>query len=111
MADFWGKLGNSIPKKGYSKYGKSIDKKVTRASKSAARKRKAHISKIKKSFASKPQKVQKASKPKPEPKWHPVRTYQSKQQALSAAESLRKAQGCPTRVDGTARGYQVWIKD
>jgi len=96
MADFWGKLGNSIPKKGYSKYGKSIDRKL----KVKRRKHK----------ASKPQKAQKASKPKPEPKWHPVRTYQSKQQALSAAESLRKAQGCPTRVDGTGRGYQVWIK-
>ena len=110
MADFWGMLGKSVPKKGYSKYGKSIDKKVTRASKSAARKRKSNVAQLKKEKAQKARVSQKASKPKPEPKWHPVRTYQNKQQALSAAESLRKAQGCPTRVDGTARGYQVWIK-
>ena len=103
MADFWGMLGKSIPKKGYSKYGKSIDRKVRRVAKSAARKRKA-------SGRIKAQKVRQESKPKPEPKWHPVRTYQSKSQALAAAESLRKSKGCPTRVDGTARGYQVWIK-
>lgn len=110
MADFWGMLGKAVPKKGYSKYGKSIDKKVTHASKSAARKRKSNVARLKKEKAQKLA-PKRAKTPKEKPlKWRPHSTFQNKEKALAWARTLKEKDGYPTRVDGTGRGYQVWIK-
>lgn len=99
MADFWGKLGNAIPKKGYSKYGNSLDRKLKprrRKHKPAPRKP-----------ASKQVKT-----PKERPlKWRPYKTFKDREIAFREARMLREHDGYQTRVDGTARGYQVWIKD
>jgi hypothetical protein len=110
MADFWGMLGKSIPKKGYSKYGKSIDRKVSRVSKSAAKKRKANVARLKKEKA---QKIapKRAKTPKEKPlKWRPYKTFKDREIAFREARLLREHDNYQTRVDGTARGYQVWIK-
>ena len=92
---FWEGLGNTVPKKGYSKHTRKIARKVSKKPLHEARKpitRKKHMTK------------QKALK------WRAFKTYESKDKALSMARHLRETDGYQTRVDGTARGYQVWIK-
>ena len=98
MADFWGMLGKSIPKKGYSKYGKSLDRKL----KVKRRKRKPAPRKP-------APKQAKMAKEKPL-KWRPFKTFDSREKAFSMAKHLKETDGYQTRVDGTGRGYQVWIK-
>ena len=98
MADFWGMLGKSIPKKGYSKYGKSIDRKLK------VKRRKHKPVPVK----SAPKQV-KMAKEKPL-KWRPDKTFKDREAAFKWARTLKEKDGYQTRVDGTGRGYQVWIK-
>ena len=93
---FWEGLGKTVPKKGYSKHTRKLARKVSK----------------------KPVRRTRKPAPKPAPKkvapvakWRPYKTFKTKEQALSMARDLRETNRCHARVDGTARGYQVWIKD
>jgi hypothetical protein len=104
MADFWGKLGNAIPKKGYSKYGKSIDRKLKP-------KRRKHKPAPRKPVATKNKQKSNIRFPgERDAKWRPYLTFTSREKAFSMAKHLKETDGYPTRVDGIAGGYQVWIK-
>ncbi len=108
MTDFWSRLGKAVPKKGYAKKGKAIDKKISAASRSAARKRKANVAQPKKE---KPQKKQAAPvrKVKGTATWK-YRDIKQTREGFQKAVAQYQAQGLETRVDGTGSGYVIYTR-